>query len=221
MLKKIYQTMFPTIEDGLWGEIDLNECVKSFRPHWMSGVNPMLDPLQQTKFVNEMHKQMGRDYSYGGYLEDRSTMWRGHYHDPNKMIHLGIDFNVPANTPVYTPFGGWVVFKRNDKDQNGGWGTRIDFLIGETYWIVAHLRPDSDVKVGDSFSGYGMLLGHTASHKRNGGWFPHVHLQCVSKAEYESQKPMEIDGYGEGGSGLRARFPNPKRFFDFIHAECD
>jgi len=222
-MKQLHNIMFPTLDECLWGNIDLNECVKVFHPDWMTVDNPLLDPGIQIAFINDMHKRMKRDYSFGGYMEDRSVLWRGHYHKPNKMIHLGIDFNVPAGTEVRLPFHGDIVYVGVDKDQNGGWGGRLDFYSQSCkfYFIIGHLDPDSIHQFHPSkepriwYGGYPQCynIGLVGSSDKNGGWYPHVHLQCVSKKAYKKYKnPMKIDGYGKASAMLCKRFPNPTQY---------
>jgi hypothetical protein len=209
--------MFPSLA-GKWGLVDLNECVKSLRGAEPTGENPLLDPANQAAFLRQLHTANNWDYSYGGYLEDRSILWRGHYHDPSKMIHLGIDFNVPECTEVCLPYLGKPVLRTFDRDQNGGWGGRMDFYSEKFftpnigfYFILGHLDPESMIDLTDSYLGKGVVtIGKVGTSNVNGGWAPHLHLQIVSKAEYESYAdPMQIDGYG-GGEDLRVRFPDPE-----------
>ena len=120
-MRQLYEIMFPSL-NGMWGEISLDECSKLFSS---SEEIPLLDVNSQISFVNDMHKWIGTDYSHGGYLENRSSLWRGMYmmkEMPPKPIHLGIDYNVPARTPVHMPYSGQCVSYVIDKDQDGGWG---------------------------------------------------------------------------------------------------
>lgn len=241
MNKKLHQIMFPSLK-GKWGGIDLDECVGTYHVDWLFAKrNPLLDADKQTEFVNEMHKEMERDYSYGGYLEDRSNLWRGHYHDPDSMFHLGMDFNVPAGTEVALPHGGDVVYIGEEKDQNGGWGGRIDFKSRTlpVYFIIGHLDPASiwqfhPSKQPRSWAGWypqQHVIGLVGDSSVNGGWYPHVHLQVVANEVYESYKakgkpsgsmppayahldPSKIDGYGSVKDDLRKMFPDPRLFLD-------
>jgi hypothetical protein len=215
--KQLHETIFPELS-GLWGAINLNECVKSFLPIWDN--NPLLDPREQESFVAEQHRRMNRDYSYGGYLEDRSVLWKDSYLPTDGMTHLGIDYNVPEGTRVFLPYLGRPVFRHLGGDQDGGWGGRLDFYSEQHYvpnsgfyYILGHLDPDSMQEHDkDTYYGKGVIYaGKIGSAKVNGGWYPHLHLQVVSKEEYESfDDPMKIDGYG-GGDFLHSRYPDPAR----------
>jgi hypothetical protein len=220
-MKHLHEIIFPSLR-GKWGQVDLNEIVKSVQGAEPTGENPLLDPAIQAAFLNQLHADNGWNYSHGGYLEDRSILWRGHYHDPTKMIHLGIDFNVPEGTEVYLPYLGRPVLRIFDSDQNGGWGGRLDFYSERFfsgaegyYFILGHLDPDSMIDLTGSYLGKGTIsVAKVGKSTVNGGWAPHLHLQIVSKVEYESYAdPMQIDGYG-GGDDLRSRFPDPEGFMD-------
>ncbi len=217
-MKSLHEIMFPSLK-GKWGGIDLNECVKSFGVD-ASEPNPLLDPVVQGEYLSQMHQKMRVDYSYGGYLEDRSTLWRGHYMSPDTMVHLGIDYNVPVGTEVCLPHGGDIVYIGMEDIDNGGWGGRMDFKSRTlpVYFIIGHLDPDSILQFHPSkkqrrwFGGYPQhhVLALVGDSGFNGGWFPHIHLQCVAKEEYESHiDPMEIDGYGKMTDTLRTKFPDP------------
>ncbi len=218
----------PVLSIKRWIEIDFNECAKSFRQSELVGENRLLDTSEQGKLINEVNRRADADHTWGGYLEDRSFLWRDSYLPKNKMTHLGIDFNVTEGTWVYMPISGEPVFAIHDKDQAGGWGGRIDFWLEEfgLYMILGHLGIEAQSYTPANGARLecpakeqwlqrvvykGCKLGIVADTPMNGGWFPHLHLQLVSKSEYESHKnPMDIDGYGELTLNIRARYPNPK-----------
>lgn len=206
-MRELHHAIFPEIVNLRWSEIDLNqEAIKR-------KADSLVPPEKQIEFVSRVHKEHNCSCSYGGYLEDRSILWQGHYQSPENMIHLGMDFNVPAKTPVRLPFFGKVVFAIHDKDMSGGWGGRVDFFNeeGQFYFILGHLGQDAELHTKGFMFGKGCVVGFVGSHHENGGWFPHLHLQIVSKEEYEKHPdPMKIDGYGGGSTDdLRARFPDP------------
>lgn len=208
----VLQKIFPDL-DGTWGVVDLNKEAQGIVT---KAFNPLLVPSTQANYIKDLHLQKKIDYSYGGYLEDRSTLWSGSYLDSaialhGQIIHLGVDFNVPAKSFVHLPYDGKVVFRTHDKDQNGGWGGRVDFYNqqGEFYFILGHLDPKAAMHVLNTTLSRGTMMGWVGGSKVNGGWFPHLHLQIVSKDEYESFfDPMEIDGYGFG-ERLNVRYPDP------------
>lgn len=194
-----------------WGVMNMNELSKSCTK--LGFRRQLLDPNEQQKLIDEAHQQFNIDFSYGGYLENRAILLRDSYLPPDGMIHLGIDFNVPAGTPIGMPASGRCVFAVHDKDQIGGWGGRVDFCNDDlgVYFILGHLDPMAALHTQGVWLGKGITVGFIGNRNVNGGWFPHLHLQVVSKAEYERHSdPMQIDGYGRMSADLRERYPNPE-----------
>jgi murein DD-endopeptidase MepM/ murein hydrolase activator NlpD len=151
--------------------------------------------------VEELHKTHECDFSYGGYLEDRKTLWKGHYHAEGHTTHLGVDFNVPAYTEVCMPFNGQVVAIEKDPHQNGGWGTRVIFKVNDLWVIFAHLR-DCSLRINKNVS-MGESIGFIGTPDNNGGWFPHLHVQCMKNYD------IGVDGYFQAVDNLKELFPNP------------
>lgn len=197
-----------------WVEIDLNACAATYhQSSFFMGENRLLHSDDQGNLIKEIYRNIKADHTWGGYLEDRRTLWRDSYLPQNSMIHLGIDFTVPEGTVVHMPVSAKVVRGFNNGDQNHGWGGRVDFWVEEfgLYMILGHLGEGAELSTPDLYIGKGHRLGIIGSSAVNGGWFPHLHLQLVSKTEYERyQDPMEIDGYGKLTLDIRARYPNPK-----------
>lgn len=209
-MKNLADVIFPDLVTKRWDEVDLDDHVT-----WtITGdfPNPLLDPAFCDNWIKDFHKSLEIDHSYGGYMEDRSQLWRGHYHT-NGFVHLGIDFNVPANTVTLNPFDGIVVHAIHDKDQKGGWGGRVTFYNsdGDFYYIIGHLNELAGSLTTGTRINKGCLLGWIGNSSVNGGWYPHLHLQCISSNEYKKfvSDPMAIDGYGSYELGLRNRYPNP------------
>jgi len=180
----MYQRLFPTLT-GKWVEINLNEHAKNTSL-------ALEDPYICAMWVNSLHKKLGVDYSFGGYLEDRSVLWQNHYMDNH--IHLGVDFNVPVNTVVFSPVAGEVVATWCDPDTNGGWGSRIIIQRENVLFVLAHLASvvvplGTDVDEGD-------MIGMVGIPEVNGGWFPHLHVQCVL-----ADNPFLADGYAASDMG--------------------
>lgn len=158
----------------------------------------------------------GARFGYaGGWGEDRRELWRGSYLDakPN-ATHWGIDVAAPAHTPLLLRLapstGVSLVEAWQDPDSSGGWGGRLVLELSSdpTHWLVlAHLeelnllptvRPDRP-------HGFEVELGRLAAPARNGGWFPHLHVQRVLKGTDLEQ----IDGYGDPAALLDGRAPCP------------
>lgn len=199
MKKSIEETMFNL--QGTWHkDITLSTQIAT----------PPQDTNDQEWFINTLHHQLGCDYSSGGYLENRTKLLIHTYLNGRTAIHLGIDYNVPSATRVYTPWDGEIIKITNDKDTNGGWGGRIDLYNKEYeyYFIIAHLSPITYLTTSlGVLQRQGEFIGLVGDHKENGGWFPHVHLQIVTPREYDTN--MEIDGYSDRRPDLWSKYPNP------------
>jgi len=204
--------LFPQLSSKRWHYLDLNAQALIDYPgrSRRREDNPLNHPATCAEWITRTHQRLGTDYSYGGYLEDRSHLWRGHYQEKTKkFIHLGIDYNVPAGTDVSAPHDVVVEESWSDTDQDGGWGGRLivrDVEAGR-YIILGHLDPATLPAVGTRLRA-GDRLGIIGPVAVNGGWYPHLHVQCVS--ELSSSHPIEIDGYSSRPlHALASRFPNP------------
>ena len=59
--------------------------------------NPLINPDKCAHFIQWVHAKYQVTFSYGGYAEDRSTLWHDTYLDASKTYyHLGVDINIPA-----------------------------------------------------------------------------------------------------------------------------
>lgn len=182
--------------------------------------NPLLDPNVCQNMVNDVNTKYGLDFSYGGWMEDRSFLWRGSYLDEKKIyVHLGIDLSAQAGTPVAATFDAEISKIDDDYPEVGGWGTRV-ILKHKTeplYFIFAHLDRDIKCKEGDGLE-RGDIIARVGKPPFNGNWFEHLHFQAMTEEYYlEIEKKNlwdELDGYGsEKDIGLNAeRFPDPIRF---------
>ncbi|MGE5540795.1 MAG: peptidoglycan DD-metalloendopeptidase family protein [Bacillota bacterium] len=211
--------IFPKIE-GQPGYVNL----ALYAPAWLArngyeqtDENPLLDPDMCERMVQELHEELGIAYSYGGWLEDRTELWRGSYLDAmGPHLHLGVDLNVPAGTHVACHRGGRVL--RIDKDNEAhGWGTRIfirptdrqDVVLLYAHLGVLSVREMEPIAPGDVF-------GLTGPASANGGWFPHLHVQALSREAYDlfKKEPDALDGYGPAGEReqLARLYPDPIPF---------
>jgi murein DD-endopeptidase MepM/ murein hydrolase activator NlpD len=175
--------IFVPFETRTWTVLNLNDYDVP------GDANPFICPVWQTRYIPL--------YSCGGYLEDRSSILRGFDRDLKRMIHVGIDIVMPAGTTVTVPRDCTVVFSGYDEDVFNGWGGRMIFDLGNTYLLYGHLTPESLKNTGDlCFAGSPVCV--LADYNRNGGWFPHLHAQCIRKEYYESVSDVsQIDGYVE------------------------
>jgi murein DD-endopeptidase MepM/ murein hydrolase activator NlpD len=149
--------------------------------------------------------------TYGGYLEDRTELWKSYYPPivGKPTWHLGLDVNnlTPGET-VCSITDGVVVHVHRDVDDTklNGWGGQLIIQTGKTFVLYGHLCYDAfrscDIKVG-SVVKRGQAIGAVGDSKDNGQWFPHLHLQCMlgefitdRHGEDISSAALEaIDGY--------------------------
>lgn len=147
---------------------------------------------------------------YGGYLEDRSSVFDNR-HEKDFNCHLGVDFWLPAGTSVIWPFETGTIVHTSPGNPlcRGGWGGRIDILAFDTIFVFGHLDPDTITR---SLVQYG-TIGQLGIRSKNGGWLPHLHLQCISTEFYKRfEDPRSIDAYAPNSPTLSSDFPNPLPF---------
>lgn len=209
--------IFPELKTKRFAKIDLDaEARGRLAENTSEQKNALLDPFVCEKFVEECHRRHNTDFSYGGYLENRSTLWRGSYlDDDEKYVHLGIDFSVPAGTGVAATRPSTIIRIDNDHPEPYGWGNRVivDDESGDCVLIFAHLDRPETLRVGDSLNA-GEIFAKVGHPLVNGGWFPHLHVQAVKREHYQlllENDLRDLDGYGRGGDieNLRRNFPDP------------
>lgn len=204
MLEKL---LFPSLTGKWKREIKLNKYAKMLHGDmdWNDfTTNPFLDPMLFGEWIDLLHKTFGVDYSYGGWLEDREEILDGTYLQSGHKTHLGVDYWVPVHTPVYLPKQGKLVSSRYDPDTNGGWGGQVIFEIDGMFVIFGHLVGLADDI--DAIHAAGSVIGIVAAVDGSGGWYPHLHLQCMKTFE------PEVDGYGKRHPFLMDNFPDPVKF---------
>jgi len=194
MSNQLVNVLFPELSNDKWAVVDLNAvalaCGKqnSDEHHW----------------IESLHDSLGVAHSYGGWMEHRDYLLKNRY---NKDIgedhfwHLGIDYNVPVCCNVHLPTDAELVHSEMDADQNGGWGGKLIFKFDKGYFIIGHLN-----HVVTQLRKYkqGEIIGEIADRNVNGNWFPHLHLQCMTKLD------LNIDGYSHYYDGIEKDFPNPE-----------
>lgn len=204
-LKKLFELTFKN--DGPFEpDVGLDE----FAQHWHQkyqgqSTDPrqsLTDPIVSQTMIDDLHSQHNCTWSYGGYLENRSFLLADSYlKQSGNFIHLGVDFNLPAGTPIIASFSGSVRLIDDDKDTSGGWGQRLivlpDSPNNDYFLIFAHLEqiqvvPDQQFNPGDK-------LAHIGRPPYNGNWWPHLHLQTVLASHLKdllrTERLAELDGY--------------------------
>jgi hypothetical protein len=203
--------LFPDLK-GKYKPLNLNQHAEEDTINWYSNSdhhNDLLNPYLCELWVNKLHKLYGCEYSFGGWLEDRSVLWRGHYHQRGHTIHLGVDYNVPAGTSVHAPFDSEVVHSYCDCDVDGGWVGRLMFASDEGFYIMGHLCRNELPRKGTKFK-QGEFIERIASYPENGNWYPHLHLQRISAPCLSRFLDWDkIDGYSNMYDGIENDYPNP------------
>lgn len=179
--------------------------------------SPFLEPALMQQLVDLYHAEKGISWSHGGYLEDRTDLWRGSYlKEP--VIHGGIDISLPAGNPVRCMRDGTVVWVDDDKNPDGGWGpyvvVRTRNEAGETEYVLFGHLGRSFVEIGNEVR-KGDVVADIGAPPHNGGWWSHLHLQCISRDYYEwcceNDINKTLDGYFPASQVdiFKVRFPDP------------
>ena len=196
----MYQPIvFPTLQGKSWVQVDLNDlAIKDFL---QMEENKLLDAQFCDNWVKGIANKLGADFTWGGHFEDRKHLWTGYYSDAKKVTHLGIDYNVPSGTPVAAPVACEVVHSWADTSVHNGWGGRLLLKLdtrwmGAPYLVLGHLAHKDLPPVGTRFAA-GDIIHTTGVPSENGGWFPHLHVQCVNESFYQQHigDLKLLDGY--------------------------
>jgi len=139
--------------------------------------------------IDQLQRQYPDKIIAGGYLEPRAVYTTSAYDKignsgpESRCIHLGIDYWLPANTPVHTLLDSEVVIAVNDAgDKEYGGLVVLKHSIEKLtfYTLYGHLSIDSATRhqVGDSIL-KGELIGDLGDYPENGNWSPHLHFQIM------------------------------------------
>jgi murein DD-endopeptidase MepM/ murein hydrolase activator NlpD len=208
-------------------EISFNAVAKVYDDAYLGGKwlaqreqpSPFLTPDTMQRALDGYHTRHGLLWSYGGYLENRTELWRGSYLSclPGEFLHAGIDINLPAKSPVVCTRGGIVRVVGHDCDTQGGWGP---YVVVEThrngvkeFALYAHLGGVS-VHKGEKLEPFA-VIGETGAPPQTGGWWSHLHIQLIEERYFmwcHQQGLMDVlDGYFEKSAEkfYRPVFPDP------------
>ena len=215
--------LFPTLKNKKSAQVNLDlEAQSWLAKKGLSNLenNPLLNPVRCQEMLNDIHEKYEIDFSYGGYLEDRSFLWKNSYLDMlQNYIHLGVDFNVPSNTKVAMPFDAKVVKIDDDYPDESGWGPRVIVKnqAEPVYLLFAHLDRALKCKVGDLLKAK-EIFAKVGKAPYNGNWFSHLHLQTITEKYYneliQNGSWGELDGYGTRADTEKnaKNFPDPTKF---------
>jgi len=202
----------------IWKETLLTEEFKNFK--WLLNMFlPMLKLLPekyainiiiylQTKFLDytsyKYSNKKEHIKTYGGFLENRANLigFLEKSCKNNNMTHLGIDINnIDPGTVITVPCDVEVVHVFKDNTPINGWGGRIimkmkNNWINSPYLLYGHLSHDNLPNIGDTFKS-GQIIAKLGDTNINGGWFPHLHVQCITQKFYNEyiDNLNLLDGY--------------------------
>lgn len=157
---------------------------------WFTGHQSEFNDLDLFQFkIDRLQQQHPDKLIAGGYLEPRSLYTSTEYDKvgnsgrESRTVHLGIDFWLPAGTPVHALFDGEVVTAVNDagdKEYGGLIILKHQANGFDFYTLHGHLTVASaeSKNVGDIIK-KGECVGHLGNYPENGNWAPHLHFQIM------------------------------------------
>ncbi len=139
--------------------------------------------------LNQFSKNHPDTIIAGGYLEPRpiyvtdAYKTEGNSGPQYRSVHLGIDFWLPAYTPVHALFDGIVHIAINDAgDKEYGGLVILKHLVDglEFYTLYGHQTIESveKIKVGDKIT-KGHKISELGPPPENGNWASHLHFQIM------------------------------------------
>ena len=150
--------------------------------------------------INQLQKKHPNAIIGGGYIEPRlvynteAYQKNGNEKKESRTIHLGIDFWLPAGTPVHAPLKGEVVIAENDAGDKEYGGLIIlkhkakEFNFFSLYGHLSVASVTSRV-VGEIIE-VGELIGYLGNYPENGNWPPHLHFEfMLSMLDYQKDFP--------------------------------
>ncbi len=158
--------------------------------HTNEGLNALdvFDMKSAHQYIFNKIADDGKTGAIGGYGEIRRWYQRNSDHfgteEEPRNIHIGVDVWLEAGSAVYAPLDGRIhSFANNEGTANYGPTIIIEHQLGKIsfFMLIGHLSTNSliNLKEGQQVSAGDMIarLGH--DHE-NGGWPPHVHVQCIA-----------------------------------------
>ncbi|GAC1625685.1 MAG: hypothetical protein NVS9B10_12850 [Nevskia sp.] len=155
-------------------------------------------------------------YAAGGYEEDRalyriSDLFGVGAEEP-RTVHLGIDFWLPAGTPVQAVLPG-VVHSTRDNKEFGDYGPTVimshDIDGQRFHTLYGHLsRPSLLLTTRGKRIEAGETIGWLGESHENVGWPPHLHFQVIRDLDGREGDYPGVCRASEKAAWL-ARCPDP------------
>lgn len=212
-----FKTLFPSLNKDKVHPLDL-----SLSSTWLCHESDF-NNLDWFDFqLAQLQKANPHSLIGGGYLEVRPLYTSADYDKmgndgpESRCMHLGVDFWVPAQTPVHAIFSGELVYAFNDEGSKKFGGLvilRHQIEECEFYTLYGHLSLESITQLtpGD-FINQGSKIGVIGNSKENGHWSPHLHFQILlSLLDYGTAIPG-VAFYNEK-KVWRSLCPDPNLFF--------
>ena len=189
------KSFFPSLEKEKVYNLDL-----SVSSSWLGQSSEFNDLDWFDNEINKIQKKNPEKIISGGYLEPRSLYTDssyekiGNYGTESRCIHLGIDFWIPANTPIHTFLDGEVVVSFNDSGYKKYGGLVVlKHCEDEIFFftLYGHLSHSTilKLKVGDQLK-KGDQIGFIGNSTENGEWSTHLHFQIMlSLLNYNNDFP--------------------------------
>jgi len=189
------EQLFPSKNSSDCFPIDLSVSSK-----WLGHLSDFANfDLFQFK-LDQLQKNHPNKIIAGGYLEPRMVYSTDAYEKlgnngkESRTIHLGIDFWLPAGTPVHAVLEGEIVTAINDAgDKEYGGLIIVKHRVGKLafYSLYGHLSVKSATsrKVGERIK-QGELIAYLGESYENGNWPPHLHFELMlSMLDYSIDFP--------------------------------
>ncbi|MCD9583935.1 aminotransferase class III-fold pyridoxal phosphate-dependent enzyme [Tenacibaculum maritimum] len=209
--------LFPSIAQNEVTHLDLSVSSK-----WI-GHQEDFNNLNLFQFkIAQLQKSAPQKIIAGGYLEPRPLYTAitydkvGNKGRESRSIHLGIDYWLPARTPVHALLDGEVVIAVNDAGYKEYGGLIVLKHYTSTvvfYSLYGHLSVASVAKhrVGDGIK-KGQKIAELGMVSENGHWAPHLHFQLMLSL-FDYTKDFPGVAYFSQIETWKSICPNPNLLF--------
>ncbi|MEE4176906.1 MAG: peptidoglycan DD-metalloendopeptidase family protein [Bacteroides sp.] len=144
--------------------------------------------LQLDEYIFSQVKGSGKQYGYGGYMENRQVYQRSTLfakdRGESRSIHLGVDIWAPAGQDIFSPLDSKIHSMQNNA-KYGDYGPTIILehqLDGFIFFtLYGHLSLESlmGLHPGDRI-GPGTPFCQVGNFPVNGDWPSHLHFQVIT-----------------------------------------